>query len=197
MIPITHSGELIGVPSNFRRPFRGQYERKLEAQVVFLGESAVENHLTMTTPKIISLHHIEVDSNQIKLKVENTAGQEHFRVLTPMDFRDLHIAVHDDASFKKVSEWIETIRKDTIVIPQLFVVGNKINLERAVTSQEGDVFAEKVAAVFVECSPKTGQRISELFVLIAEKALRLRGAISETQQLLDVNPEGSKQKGGC
>jgi hypothetical protein len=61
---------------------------------------------------------------------------------------------------------------------QFFVVGNKIHLECAVMSPEGDWFAEKVVAVFVECSAKTRQRISELFVLIAEKALQLRAVIS-------------------
>jgi small GTP-binding protein len=188
----------------------------LEAKVVFLGESLVgktsiisayshddfSDDYLPTVGAHFSVHNIVIGSNEVKLKVWDTAGQERFRALTPMYYKDSHIAVvvfavDDQLSFEKVTEWIETVRKDTIVMPRLVIVGNKIDIERAVTSPEGEALAEKVGAVFVECSAKTRQGISELFVLIAENAIRLGQSITETQQLVEANPEGGKQKGCC
>jgi small GTP-binding protein len=188
----------------------------LEAKVVFLGESAVgktsiisahshndysDEHLP-TVGAHFSMQHITIGSDEIRLKVWDTAGQERFRALTPMYYRDSQVAVvvfsvDDYMSFEKVAEGIENVRKDTRSMPELLVVGNKTDLEREVTSPEGEAFAEKVGAVYVECSAKTRQGISELFVLVAEKALSFTSSISKAPPDGGVNLDARKQKVCC
>jgi len=112
----------------------------------------------------------------IKLYLWDTAGQERFRNITKTYYRHAGAAVivydiTDYSSYESVSRWysdvIEGIGKDAIFI----LVGNKSDLEhrRAVSTQQGKIFAEEKGLSFYETSAKTGANLDEIFQEIAEK----------------------------
>ena len=114
----------------------------------------------------------------IVLNIWDTAGQEHYRSLTPIFFKDavISILVYDiskKTSLDALPEFYETLQEHA---PRSVcaVVGNKADLssEREVTYEEGSEYAQKIGAcVFCETSALTGQGITELFQNLVEQNL--------------------------
>ena len=100
----------------------------------------------------------------------DTAGLEKFRSLIPMYSIDSNIIIivydiSNKDSFIHTENWIKEFnhlnRKEIIIV----LLGNKTDLEveRKVTTQEAEDFAEKNGLLFYEVSAKTGENIQELF----------------------------------
>ena len=116
------------------------------------------------------------DGRTIRLQLWDTAGQERFRSLIPSYIRDASAAiivydVSSRGSFESTSTWVENVRAnrkaDECV---LGLVGNKTDLERSkhqVSTEEGEAFAEKEGAMFLEVSAKAGYNINTLFKNLA------------------------------
>ena len=113
-----------------------------------------------------------------KIHFWDTAGQERFKSLIPSYIKDCQVAilVYDvtkKSSFENVKMWYDSIvseRGDDII---LGLLGNKIDLEdREVTTQEGFKEAEKIGALFQECSAKTGHHLASFFKLILETLIK-------------------------
>jgi small GTP-binding protein len=164
-----------------------------EIKIVFLGESTVgktsiisclthSDFISEVSPTIgasFTLHPMTVEGVQVKLKIWDTAGQEKFRALVPMYFRDTQVAMlvfaldcHE--SFSALGGWVEDVRRNSKDPPSLIVVGNKSDLERVVLGAEGEAFAENVGATYMECSAKTKTGIPELFTAAAEMGADLK-----------------------
>jgi Ras-related protein Rab-6A len=112
----------------------------------------------------------EINGQNIRLLLYDTAGQEKFKSLIPMYIRDANIilVVYDISnkdSFTHTEHWVEAT-KDLKKEDAIFVlIGNKIDLEekRAVSIKEGESFANQKEFLFQEISAKTGQGIQEMF----------------------------------
>jgi GTPase SAR1 family protein len=64
-------------------------------------------------------------------------------------------------------------------MPTLFLVGNKSDLpNRAVQTQEGENLANELNATYFEVSAKTGNRIDDLFLRVAEAGLKKVRAVN-------------------
>jgi small GTP-binding protein len=144
------------------------------------------------TPVVLATPHGEVE-----FKVWDTAGQEKFRDLVPLYFRNAHAAlvVFDltaRASFESVDEWIATLRA---VSPECFVavVGNKCDLAaaRAVPEGEGDALAQRCGAAFyTETSAFSGEGLEPLLPRLLELLLsRARPVVDETRVALAARPD--------
>ncbi|OHT11688.1 Ras-related protein Rab-5C [Tritrichomonas foetus] len=174
-----------------------------DIKLVFLGESTVGKtsiiacfsqgefapDQTSTIGACFSMKKVIVDNEEVKLKIWDTAGQERFRALTPMYYRDAQIAIlvySVDATdtFHKLKKWVEDLKRDTKVMPPLIIAGNKIDLERKVSTEAGEKFAESVGAVFMECSAKAKIGIDELFAAAASMARRDTRVIHEESSKL-------------
>lgn len=110
---------------------------------------------------------------------KDTAGQERFRTLTSSYYRGAQgvILVYDVSNrntFDNLQTWFNeldtyTTSKEIVKI----VVGNKIDkeAERVVSRKEGQEFAKKMAALFLECSAKTNVSVDEAFEELVRKVL--------------------------
>ena len=105
-----------------------------------------------------------------RLLLYDTGGNEKFRSLIPMYIRGSNIIIiaydiSNKDSFIHTENWIKECnnlsRNEVIIV----LLGNKIDLEveRKVTTQEAEDFAEKNGLLFYEVSAKTGENIQELF----------------------------------
>jgi small GTP-binding protein len=188
--------------------------RPCEAKVVFLGDSAVgktsiisayahEEYSEEHSPTVgahFSLQRLQIGTSEVKLKIWDTAGQERFRALTPMYYRDSQVAVlvfalDSQESLDGLSSWIENLRRDTRLMPEVVVVGNKSDLERRV--QGAEQFADRENAVYVECSAKERKGIDELFTIVAQKALTAQGSGAVDSKMVQEITAPGKKKGCC
>ena len=114
----------------------------------------------------------------VKLHIWDTSGQERFRAMTNLYYRDAQVAIltydiTSESSFTGIEFWIEELKykveNENMI---LCLVGNKCDVndgERKVPKNKGKKFAEDNNMLFYETSAKTGAGIKELFVDIANK----------------------------
>ncbi|KAJ3338922.1 hypothetical protein HDU93_008901 [Gonapodya sp. JEL0774] len=136
---------------------------------------------------------VDVDGKRYKLTIWDTAGQERYRTLTSSYYRGAQgvILVYDitnRASFEHLNDWfseLETYTSSPNVVT--LVVGNKLDRAnvysspsttssdeqdssgRAVTRKEGEAYASKMGALFVEASARTRQGVREAFEEVVRK----------------------------
>lgn len=118
---------------------------------------------------------ITIDNQQIKLQIWDTAGQESFRSITRSYYRDAAGAmlVYDITrrdSFLHLTRWLEEARQNGNPNMSVMLIGNKSDLEhrRAVSTKEGETFAQQHGLIFLETSAKTATNVESAFIKTAE-----------------------------
>lgn len=109
----------------------------------------------------------------VSLQIWDTAGQEKFRSVNTLYYRNAAAAVivydiTNPASFASVSGWLEEIRRHGARHMIIVLVGNKVDLKasRLVGEREARDFAESNGLLYMETSAKTGVGINEIFRLV-------------------------------
>jgi small GTP-binding protein len=133
------------------------------------------NDLVFTTiAGAASSVEVKTDTRIVTLDIWDTAGQEQYRSIAGIYFRNTSsvIMIYDVASresFTALRYWHETVRKSCDSKVHVYVVGNKIDLEaREVEYNEGIDFTKSVnAESYLECSAKSGIGVEEIFGQIA------------------------------
>ena len=114
----------------------------------------------------------------VKLHIWDTSGQERFRAMTNLYYRDAQVAIltydiTSESSFTGIEFWIEELKyKVENENMLLFLAGNKCDVsdeERKVSKSKGKKFAEDNNMFFYETSAKTGAGVKELFGDVASK----------------------------
>mgnify|MGYP000343438945 CR=1 FL=1 len=192
-------------------------------KVVLLGEGRVgktslclqyvENRFASDQKSTIQATYLDKRLNlgrqSVKLMIWDTAGQERFHALGPIYYRDANGAllvydITDRDSFTKVRNWVKelkTIVGDDIV---LCIAGNKSDLEkqRQVDDAEAKAYAEKVGAVHMLTSAKTGKGVEEVFLQLTKAMLKKnqdskpKGQNRSFVQIVDT-AEKEQSKGCC
>eukprot|EP01096_Ripella_sp_DP13-Kostka_P016652 TRINITY_DN817_c0_g1_i1.p1 TRINITY_DN817_c0_g1~~TRINITY_DN817_c0_g1_i1.p1 ORF type:complete len:198 (+),score=79.14 TRINITY_DN817_c0_g1_i1:104-697(+) len=119
---------------------------------------------------------VKIDSNQIKLQIWDTAGQEKFRSITRSYYRGAAgaLLVYDITrreTFDHLQSWLEDCRRYSNHNIVIMLIGNKCDLEseRAVSKEEGAAFAAKNGLTFLETSAKTSDNVEEAFTQSSQK----------------------------
>jgi len=149
------------------------------------------------------------DGKAVNIQLWDTAGQEEFKSLCPIYYKDAHAAllvysVIDRSSFQKMIAWrneLSMARGDNI---RIVIAANKADRqkERCVSRREGDDYATSVHAQYFEVSAKTGQGIDLLFMYIAEilAAIPVKAPVGKRAgkvSLTVVTGTTEKKKKGC
>lgn len=151
-----------------KRKFQGKFD---EASVATMGSEFIEGVE-------------ETENGKFRFEVWDTAGQESYRCLVPMFFKDAVIAifVYDITKKSTLNVLWEYKQKIDDVIPtcRIALVGNKCDLtdQREVEREEGMKLKEELGAVlFMETSAKTGEGLDDLFYALArEPTLHFRNS---------------------
>ena len=123
---------------------------------------------------------IEIDGQNVKLQIWDTAGQEKFRAITKAYYRGAHgILVVFDISrrdtFNQTRMWIDSIKDSTEASPiDVILVGNKSDLVRAVTREEAEELADQYKIKYFETSAKENSNVEQAFRELATMALKRR-----------------------
>jgi small GTP-binding protein len=160
-------------------------------KTVFIGDPAVgktsiiTKHITSTfrsnyIPTLgtnITSNDYVVDDYGVTLLIWDIAGQEIFNKVREKYYMGAKAAfvVYDvtrSETLDGAGKWIKDLRQFIPSAIPMVIVGNKIDLKRNVEKEEGQKFAEKTGAAFIESSAKTGENVSEVFKEIARALLR-------------------------
>ena len=125
---------------------------------------------------------------KMKLHIWDTSGQDRFRSMTNLYYRDAQVAiltydVTNEQSLDSLTYWLKELNdkvdQDNML---LCLAGNKNDVDasqKRVQTAKGKEFAEKNNMLFYETSAKTGAGLKELFQAIATKEYSL---ITENNQ---------------
>ena len=177
-----------------------------ENKVVLLGQSGVGKTCIInqfingeyddsTTPTIsfqFCQKTFEFPGNKsIALDIWDTAGQEKYRSLNSMFYKNVKAAVlvydiTDKKSFEDIKNfWYDQIKQncdnDKLI---LAIAGNKCDLyeQRQVEDEEGEKYAKIIGAFFTETSAKNADGISNLFENLANKLLNPNFKVNNNEQ---------------
>ena len=119
---------------------------------------------------------------KIKLHIWDTSGQDRFRSMTNLYYRDAQVAiltydVTNEESLEGLNYWLNELN-DKVEIDDMILclVGNKNDVDaskKVVSTSKGKAFAEEHNMIFYETSAKTGAGVKELFQAIAAKEYEL------------------------
>ena len=115
---------------------------------------------------------------KIKLHIWDTSGQDRFRSMTNLYYRDAQVAiltydVTNEQSLESLNYWLNELN-DKVEIDNMLLclAGNKNDVdasEKRISTNKGKSFAEEHNMIFFETSAKTGSGVKELFQTIATK----------------------------
>ncbi|OMJ72545.1 hypothetical protein SteCoe_28989 [Stentor coeruleus] len=119
------------------------------------------------------------DGSSLKLDIWDTGGQERYRALLQLYYRDADAALitYDVTNAKSLEDceyWVNELRR-TEENCILCLVGNKIDIpveEQKVNSKAAQEFGEKYGMMFFETSAKTGDNVNKLFESVSQEILR-------------------------
>lgn len=191
-------------------------------KILVIGESAVgksclllrytDNKFQETFMTTIGVDfktkYLDIDGNRVKLQIWDTAGQEKFRSITKAYYRGAHgILVVFDISrrdtFNQTRMWIDSIKDASTDSIDVILIGNKCDLERAVTREEAEDLAAQYKIRYFETSAKDNTNVAEAFQYLATEAYHRRnsGKIQKPTASGSVKVDQSKKqsddKGGC
>ena len=150
----------------------------------------------------------------VRLQVWDTAGEERFRSLTHMYYRDavaiiLSFSLADAKSFESLETWLDEIEEKVQLGNFLkILVGTKSDLEnqREVSIAQASKFADDNGWVFMETSAKANTNVHQLFTQIASQlyTIEVSGGFQarktqkgDTKKLKGKKRGKKKAKKGC
>ncbi len=169
----------------------------IEAKIVLLGDVSVgkTSIASRYCKNSFNDHHINTiggayqqqkvvlsNGSMVKLHIWDTSGQERFRAMTNLYYRDAQVAIltydiTNESSFSSIDFWIQELKykveNENMI---LCLVGNKCDVnsnERKITTTKGKNFAMDNNMIFFETSAKTGEGVKDLFVTIANKVYEI------------------------
>ena len=162
-------------------------------KVVLLGESGVGKTSIITQfiskkfnqrcPTSVSAQFISKImkfpeySKNLKFDIWDTVGQEKYRSLTKIFYKDADIIifVYDittEFSFKAIKDyWYQETKEHTDIEPILALAANKIDLykDEQITNSDGKEYADEINAIFQNTSALSNTGIDNLFENLGRK----------------------------
>ncbi|KAH0787520.1 ras-related protein Rab-41 isoform X3 [Histomonas meleagridis] len=115
---------------------------------------------------------VKTPEGTVHLQLWDTAGTERYRSVINNFFHKANaiVIVYDvsvRSSFEQLPYWYEFSKENNTDEAEVFIVGNKKDLQEQVSISEGYDFSKEYGAKFFITSAKTGENIRELFERLA------------------------------
>lgn len=140
---------------------------------------------------------IEIDGEDVRIMLWDTAGQEEFDAITKAYYRGaqacvLTFSTTDRASFEAVRDWKRKVENECQEIPTV-IVQNKIDLidQAVVTADEVETLAQQLNCRLIRTSVKEDVNVASVFRYLATKCHQLSQA-----SYLEHNQQASNANGG-
>ena len=186
-------------------------------KVVLLGEAGVgktciikqfiEKKFEQNTDSSLSAQFVSktieyVDfAKTLKFDIWDTVGQERFRSIAKIFYKDAHVVilVYDITSKKSFNAlndfWIGEIKNNCNGSPLFAIIGNKNDLymKQEVDPLDAKDLAKKIGGIFQLTSAKTAEGISQLFDIIGKKILKPSFQYDENDKIAKENYNKKKE----
>ena len=186
-------------------------------KVVLLGESGVgktciinqyiKNEFDVNTMSSLTAQFVKkqikfADGKIINFDLWDTAGQEKYRSLAKIFYKDANVVilVYDITNEKSFNEmknyWFEKIKETNNENVIVAIAGNKGDLynERQVKTEEAEKFAKENKAIFASISAKSDIGIDALFQNIGRKIIDPDYDFFEEQEKMEKKYQKNKKK---
>ena len=174
-----------------------QNSKELEIKICLLGDVSVgktsiasrfcknsfnENYINTIGGAYQQQNVVLNNGTKMKLHIWDTSGQDRFRSMTNLYYRDAQVAiltydVTNESSLESLNYWLNELNDKVEVDNMLLcLAGNKTDVdqsEKRIPTSKGKAFAEEHKMIFFETSAKTGAGVKELFQAIATKEYEL------------------------
>ncbi|EAY18958.1 small GTP-binding protein, putative [Trichomonas vaginalis G3] len=146
----------------------------------------------------------EIDGRILQVQIWDTAGQEKFKSLGPIYFRNSSgaIAVYDETnakSFENLSEWIKSFRDVAGPNTVIAVAANKSDCtdQKQVAFGKAKQWADQNKYLIRETSAKEGEGISDLFMELATTILRQQTTLNGGNSGAQIQVFASEKENKC
>ena len=162
----------------------------LTFKIIIIGDSGVgksclalkgikKTFIEFYTPTIgfeFYTFNIKIKDSVIKMQIWDTCGQEAYRSLINSFYRNSALAmiiyaIDDINSYNHIEEWLNEIRTKVGQETKLYLIGNKLDLEkeRQVNTEDAEKFSlDNEFDFFIETSAKTGFNAEKVFIQAAK-----------------------------
>lgn len=175
---------------NVNRAARGGRAAGIEGKVVLLGDSGVGKSslsLRFCQGRFPTFHEVTIgaaflqqvvrlrDGSQIKLHIWDTGGQERFRSMSSLYYRDAAGAIlvydcTDVASFESVKYWYDELKSKGPPNVVIAVAGNKSDSPKKIVDVAmARKYCEDSGMLFFETSALSGDNVTPMFEAISHK----------------------------
>lgn len=131
-----------------------------------------------------------INDFKIKLDIWDTAGQEKYRSLTPMYYRNADVILlcfdlSEPRTLRDISNWNNSI-KTTLINPnaQIVLVGTKLDIKNPSMNELIEDLRAKYSYDYYETSAKTGDNIDETFLNIVKKFLESNPVLEPNEKTI-------------
>lgn len=141
-----------------------------------------------------------------KFMIWDTAGQEMYRSVVPLYFKDATCAVivfslDDSTTRQHIPGWIDFLNQHSQRPVPVVIVGNKIDMatdEEILASEAVRNYAAEINANYFETSAKTGQGVNNMIDFVLEEYIIPKTGGHYTRQAVTLEiPPGRKQSNCC
>lgn len=154
---------------------------------------------------------IEIDGEDVRIMLWDTAGQEEFDAITKAYYRGaqacvLTFSTTDRASFEAIGDWKRKVENECQDIPTV-IVQNKIDLieQTVVSADEVESLAKHLNCKLIRTSVKEDVNVASVFRYLATKCHQLSQAVSygmanggpESSMISSAYENGCKGFGGA
>lgn len=147
--------------------------------------------------------NINIENQDYKLQIWDTAGQEQFRSITKSFYRNSHgvlvvFDLSDRESFESVPTWINSVLQSCESPINIILVGNKCDLDHAVSKKEAEDLASSFNIKYIETSAKNNLNVDEAFSCLAKDVIKNQTP-KVTQEDIIIQPIeiDEKKKNNC
>jgi len=142
-----------------------------------------------------------INNKKVRIKLWDTAGQEQYKALTKNFFRNsdgilITFDVTNRKTFDKVAYWMDSSVQNAEKGVPIILLGNKIDLNRQVSTEEAKKLADSYNIKYYETSAKNNIGIGEAIKDITKQVLIKEKPNEFKISLIDDKPE-TEQDSGC
>ena len=136
----------------------------------FVENKFDKDYLTTLGANILSKEYVTPKGNIIELMLWDVAGQVVFKNARAKFYQGAEgaVVVYDvtrPTSLSNLYEWLVELQGTPL--KSMICVGNKVDLEKAVSTEEGKKFADEQNMHFIETSALSNTNVSEAFKILA------------------------------
>lgn len=193
-------------------------DEQITPRVIFVGDSGVgktsiiqrfqsdafDTQITPTIGAGASLIDYKLENETITLQIWDTAGQELYRNIVPIYFKNaacvvIVFSVEDKTSFEDLDEWFEQLTSYADPAIHKVIVCNKMDSDRhCVTEEEAQGYAEEHDSKLFFASALSGMNIPQLLEFIAyECNATKRPPFMHGLNIAPPIDQTPKKEGGC